>query len=376
MFKKTLIFCTFVSNQHSPICLICLTHSDNWIFPAKIYIYSSTLKFQLRNPGDPLNEPILRVNNLRTTFHTKAGPVHAVDGISYDIYKGKTLGVVGESGCGKSVTSFSIMGLLENPGEITGGEIQFKNDLISNLSEKEILKYRGQHMAMIFQEPMTALNPVVRIGHQIDEQILRHNKFSNAEAKERSIEMLNLVGIPSATERYLSYPHQLSGGMRQRALIAMALSCDPEFLIADEPTTALDVTIQAQILNLIQELQDKLGMAVQFITHDLGVISEVADDILVMYAGRVCEYGGSEEIFKKPTHPYTNALLNSIPKLGHKVDRLPTIDGTVPSLLNRPSGCQFNNRCAFATEVCSQEQPPLNEISSNHRVACHHPVEL
>lgn len=324
--------------------------------------------------GHLLSETILEVKNLRTTFRTKAGDVHAVDGISYSITKGRTLGIVGESGCGKSVTSFSIMGLLENPGEITGGEILFKGEKISHLKDEQLLKYRGQHMAMIFQEPMTALNPVIRIGEQINEQFIKHRPhLSSKEVKEHSIEMLNLVGIPSPEERYKSYPHQLSGGMRQRALIAMALSCDPEFLIADEPTTALDVTIQAQILDLIQDLQNRLGMAVQFITHDLGVISEVADDILVMYAGRVCEQGSADEIFKKPSHPYTHALLNSIPKLGHKVHRLPTIEGTVPSIANRPSGCQFKNRCEFATDICGEKQPEFTEISSTHKVACHHP---
>ena len=311
------------------------------------------------------------MQNLETTFYLKQGPVKAIDDISYKIEKGKTLGVVGESGCGKSVTSLSIMGLLENPGRVTKGKIIFQGTDLVGLSDQEMRKVRGKKAAMIFQEPMTALNPVLTIGYQIDEQLLQHNKkMSKSEAKERSIELLDLVGIPAPKQRYSNYPHQLSGGMRQRALIAMALSCNPDFLIADEPTTALDVTIQAQILDLIQSLQDQFNMAVQFITHDLGVISEVADDILVMYAGRVCEKAPAEEIFKQPRHPYTAALLQSIPKLGQKANRLPTIEGSVPALINRPIGCAFQNRCPFVTEQCVKSRPPIKQVSANHEVAC------
>lgn len=316
-------------------------------------------------------EDLISIKNLKTTFETKLGPIHAVDDISYSIKKGKTLGIVGESGCGKSVTSLSIMGLVDPPGRVSQGEAKFQGLDLLKLPESEMQAIRGRKIAMIFQEPMTALNPVLTIGRQIDEQIIRHLKLSKNEAKEKSIEMLNRVGIPSPAQRYNSYPHQLSGGMRQRAMIAMALSCDPEFLIADEPTTALDVTIQAQILELIQNLQEQMGMAVQFITHDLGVISQMADDIMVMYAGQVCEIGPAKEIFNNPKHPYTKALIQSIPRLGGKHDKLPTIEGQVPGLLNKPTGCPFRNRCKNAVSECAVQRPPLVDLGSGHKVACY-----
>jgi peptide/nickel transport system ATP-binding protein len=319
-------------------------------------------------------EPVVSVKNLETTFHTKLGPVKAVNGVSYDIYKGETLGIVGESGCGKSVTSYSLMRLIETPGEITGGEVLLHGEDLLKLSEIEMRDRRGGQIAMIFQEPMTALNPVLSVGYQMDEQIMGHMKVSRKESRDRAIEMLKLVGIPSPEERYHSYPHQLSGGMRQRAMIAMALSCDPKFLIADEPTTALDVTIQAQILELIQELQERLNMTVQFITHDLGVISEVADRVMVMYGGTSCEMAETQELLRNPKHPYTAALIESIPKFGSRVDRLRTIEGTVPSLFELPVGCPFENRCPSASEQCKKERPKMEEISPGHTVACFHPV--
>lgn len=318
---------------------------------------------------------VLEVKNLETTFYSKAGPFRAVNNISYSINKGETLGIVGESGCGKSVTSFSLMQLIDPPGKITQGQVLLNGRDLLKLSPEKMEDVRGGEMAMIFQEPMTALNPVLRIGHQIDEQILRHKKVSPQEAKERSIEMLNLVGIPSPTERYSNYLHQLSGGMRQRAMIAMALSCDPQFLIADEPTTALDVTIQAQILELIQSLQEKLQMTVQFITHDLGVISEISDRVMVMYGGQTCETGETAELFKNPRHPYTHALIGSRPKFGQRVSRLTTIEGTVPAPHELPKGCPFTNRCPNASEQCQHERPPLTQISSGHSIACFNPVQ-
>ncbi len=320
-------------------------------------------------------ENFLNIQNLRTTFYTKAGPLHAVDGVSYELKKGETLGIVGESGCGKSVTSYSILGLLQPPGKISGGKIFFKGQDLAGLSEQEMRKIRGKQIAIIFQEPMTALNPVLKIGDQISEQILAHENLSKLEARKRSIDLLHQVGIPSPEKRIDSYPHQLSGGMRQRAMIAMALSCNPEMLIADEPTTALDVTIQAQILDLLARLQEKYGMAVQFITHNLGVVSEITDRIIVMYAGKIVEEASSDAIFHHPMHPYTVGLLSSIPKIDHIVERLPTIEGFVPSLLNLPKGCRFQNRCPHAKEQCKNEEPLLKEVSnnSNHKVACFYP---
>ena len=320
--------------------------------------------------------PVIAVENLRTSFLTKAGESRAVNDVSYSIERGKTLGIVGESGCGKSVTSLSIMRLLEPPGRVVGGKIRFQGKDLLAVNEPEMETIRGAKIAMIFQEPMTALNPVLTMGYQISEQILKHRNCSQQEAKARAIEMLDLVGIPSPEDRYDAYPHQLSGGMRQRGMIAMALSCDPEFLIADEPTTALDVTIQAQILALLQDLQQRLNMTVQFITHDLGVISEVADNVMVMYSGRTCESASTEELFRHPLHPYTKALIHSIPQRGSKQSRLPTIEGSVPSPLAKIPGCPFANRCPKAQSRCREEVPGLRELAPNHLVACHFPMEV
>jgi peptide/nickel transport system ATP-binding protein len=321
-----------------------------------------------------MSDAVVSVRNLQTTFHTKIGPVRAVDGISYDIGRGETLGIVGESGCGKSVASYSLMRLIEHPGEITGGDIRFCGEDLLALADEQMESYRGSKMAMIFQEPMTALNPVLSVGYQMDEQIMRHKGLSRVESRERAIEMLDLVGIPAPRERYEAYPHQLSGGMRQRAMIAMALSCNPEFLIADEPTTALDVTIQGQILELIQRMQQEWSMSVQFITHDLGVISEISDKVLVMYAGTACEMAPTQTLIEGPRHPYTAALLESIPRIGRRVRRLPAIEGTVPSLFELPRGCPFQNRCPNAISTCEQVRPKMTEIAPGHQIACFNPV--
>lgn len=321
-----------------------------------------------------MQNTVLEVKNLETTFQTNAGPVRAVNNVSYKIDRGQTLGIVGESGCGKSVTSYSLMRLIEKPGRISGGEVLLNGRDLLKLSESNMAEVRGGEMAMIFQEPMTALNPVLTIGYQMDEQIMKHKKCTPKESRERAIEMLRLVGIPSPEERYESYPHQLSGGMRQRAMIAMALSCDPMFLIADEPTTALDVTIQAQILELIQGLQEKFNMTVQFITHDLGVISEISDKVMVMYGGQTCEQADTQELFLNPRHPYTAALISSRPKFGERVKRLATIEGSVPAPFELPKGCPFVNRCTRAKADCTHHKPPLNEIKSGHTVACFNPL--
>jgi len=321
-----------------------------------------------------MSEVVVSVRNLQTTFHTRVGPVRAVDGISYDIGKGRTLGIVGESGCGKSVASYSLMRLIEPPGEITGGEVLLHGEDVLGLPDAQMESYRGSRMAMIFQEPMTALNPVLTIGYQMDEQIMRHTGLARKASRERAVEMLEMVGIPSPRERYESYPHQLSGGMRQRAMIAMALSCEPEFLIADEPTTALDVTIQGQILELIQGLQERLHMSVQFITHDLGVISEISDDVLVMYAGTACERAPTQTLIDGPRHPYTVALLESIPRLGQRASRLPAIGGMVPSLYELPAGCPFQNRCPRVTDECRAARPSMRALAPGHEVACFNPV--
>ena len=322
-----------------------------------------------------MTEIVVSVRELQTTFHTRAGPVRAVDGISYDIGKGRTLGIVGESGCGKSVTSYSVMRLIQPPGEITGGAVLLHGEDLLSLPEERMQDYRGSRVAMIFQEPMTALNPVLTIGYQMDEQIMRHMGLTRRQSRERALEMLELVGIPAPRERYASYPHQLSGGMRQRAMIAMALSCEPDFLIADEPTTALDVTIQGQILELIQRLQERLQMAVQFITHDLGVISEIADDVLVMYAGTACEKAPTDQLMDAPRHPYTVALLQSIPRIGRRSPRLPAIGGTVPTLHELPAGCPFQNRCPRVVDRCRAARPAMTAVAPGRELACFNPVD-
>lgn len=319
-------------------------------------------------------EPVVQVKDLETTFFLKSGPFRAVNRISYSINQGETLGIVGESGCGKSVTSFSLMQLIERPGKITNGQALVAGQDVLKLSQHQMETMRGGKMAMIFQEPMTALNPVLTIGYQMNEQIEKHLKYNKKDARDRAIEMLQLVGIPSPAERYASYPHQLSGGMRQRAMIAMALSCNPTFLIADEPTTALDVTIQAQILELFQSLQEKFKMSVQFITHDLGVISEVSDKVLVMYAGSMCETGPTQTVLNSPRHPYTAALIASRPQMGHRVDRLKTIEGSVPAPHELPAGCPFSNRCPRVRPECWTTKPPLVTYPDNQSVLCFNPI--
>jgi len=314
---------------------------------------------------------LLEVKDLQTYFYTDSGVARAVDGISFTVARKETLGIVGESGCGKSISALSIMRLIsEPPGKIVGGEILFDGKDLLKLSEQEMRRIRGNRIAMIFQEPMTSLNPVFTCGSQIQEAITLHQKLSKQDARDRTIEMLKLVGIPAPEQRYKEYPHQLSGGMRQRVMIAMALSCMPDLLIADEPTTALDVTVQAQILELIAQLQGKLGMGMIIITHDLGVVAQVADRIAVMYAGKVVEYATVGEIFHNPKHPYTIGLLNSMPQFHRETERLATIQGTVPSATQYPHGCRFSTRCAFADEQCRTGEPTLEEIVPGHRVAC------
>jgi peptide/nickel transport system ATP-binding protein/oligopeptide transport system ATP-binding protein len=316
-------------------------------------------------------DKLLEVRGLRTYFHTDRGLFRAVDGIDFSVGRGKTVGLVGESGCGKSVTSLSVMGLVASPpGKVEAQSMKFDGREILGLSADERRRLRGGEMSMIFQEPMTSLNPVHTIGQQIVEAILAHSKLSPQAAKKRAIDMLELVRIPSADQRFDDYPHRLSGGMRQRVMIAMALSCEPALLIADEPTTALDVTIQAQILDLLQDLQRRLGMAILIITHDLGVIAEVADDVLVMYAGRIVEQASVDALFADPQHPYTIGLLGSIPRLDVERERLATIEGTVPSPNQQPKGCRFAPRCPFADRRCHAEPPPLRQLGSEHLVAC------
>jgi oligopeptide/dipeptide ABC transporter ATP-binding protein len=327
------------------------------------------------------SERILEVKNLRTSFYSEAGEVKAVDEVSFNVYKGKTLGIVGESGCGKSVTSLSIMRLIQSPpGKIVGGEILYKGRNLLNLDAAEMRRIRGNEISMIFQEPMTSLNPVFTIGNQISEAISLHQDLSRKEVLNKSIEMLRLVGISAPEKRVYEYPHQLSGGMRQRVMIAMALSCNPHILIADEPTTALDVTIQAQILDLLRELQQKMGMALILITHDLGVVAEVADEVAVMYAGRVVEQGTVAEIFAQPKMPYTRGLLNSIPTLSKdptgkiKKKRLEAIPGIVPNLLHLPVGCRFQERCSYVIDACKKSEPHLRVIKADqempHAIRC------
>jgi oligopeptide/dipeptide ABC transporter ATP-binding protein len=316
--------------------------------------------------------PLLRVEGLRTYFYTRAGVMRAVDGVDLDVDQGRTLGVVGESGCGKTVTSLSIMRLVDEPGRIEpGSRIIFDGRDLATADEDELRAVRGNEISMIFQEPMTSLNPVYAVGDQIAEAVRLHQGLGQRAALRRAVEMLDLVGIPSPARRAADYPHQMSGGMRQRVMIAMALSCDPKLLIADEPTTALDVTIQAQILELMKDLRDRLGMAIMLITHDLGVVAEMADDVAVMYAGRVVERGPVETIFASPQHPYTEALLQSIPMLGMtQAQPLRVIQGMVPSPMSWPAGCRFASRCDQAVDHCTHEAPPLFDTSGSQRAAC------
>lgn len=317
------------------------------------------------------NKPILEVQGLKTYFTTKRGVSKAVDGIDFVLHKGETLGIVGESGCGKSMTSLSILRLIPSPpGKIAGGSILFKGKDLVTMPEDEMRKIRGNEISMIFQEPMTSLNPVIPVGEQIAEAIRLHQKLGKRAALEKSIEMLKLVGIPSPEKRAKQEPFQLSGGMRQRVMIAMALACTPEVLIADEPTTALDVTIQSQILELIKDLQTKIGMGVIMITHDLGVVAETCDKVAVMYAGNIVEYASTEQIFTNPKHPYTQGLLDSLPKINEDVDELKTIEGSVPSPYNMPSGCRFASRCPYKEEICLSHKPELIAQNDGMKVSC------
>lgn len=321
------------------------------------------------------NNHLLKVINLKTYFYTFEGTARAVDGVSYHLDKGEALGIVGESGCGKSVTASSVMRIVpEPPGKIVDGSILFNGQDLTKLSQKAMRRIRGNRIAMIFQEPMTSLNPVFTIGNQIAEMFTLHKGMSKKDALSAAVEMLDRVQIPAPQKRIHDYPHQLSGGMRQRAMIAMALTCDPELLIADEPTTALDVTVQAQILDLMNRLKDDFGTAIQMITHDLGVIAEMSDRIVVMYAGRVVEESEAAELFKNTLHPYTQGLLQSIPVLGSRSKgeqkRLQEITGMVPSLYDLPSGCTFRQRCSKAMKICREQEPPLGVISSGHSVRC------
>ena len=313
---------------------------------------------------------LLSVRDLKTSFFTHVGEVKAVRGISFDVNEGEVLGIVGESGSGKSVTSLSIMGLLQYPGRVVDGEILLNGEDILTYSKDQMRKVRGKEIAMIFQDPMTSLNPVYTIGNQVMEMILEHEKMTKREARARAIEMLKLVGIPAAEKRIDSYPHEFSGGMRQRVMIALALSCNPKLLIADEPTTALDVTIQAQILSLIKSLNKQFGMTTMLITHDLGVVATVCDKVAVMYGGLIMEYGTVDEIFYHPRHPYTMGLLGSIPHVdGGEKRRLIPIDGTPPDLIKPPKGCPFSTRCKYCMNVCTQEQPPYF-AEDKHRTMC------
>ncbi|MGN8645797.1 ABC transporter ATP-binding protein [Gracilibacillus sp. HCP3S3_G5_1] len=315
-------------------------------------------------------EIILDIKDLRTSFLLEDFEVKAVDGVSFKLPKGKTIGIVGESGSGKSITAMSILQLLDKPGKIVGGEINFKGRDLTKLSEKEIRDIRGNEISMIFQEPMTSLNPVYTIGQQIRETLKVHQGLDKHNGTKKAIELLSLVGIPSPEQRVNQYPHQLSGGMRQRVMIAMALACNPELLIADEPTTALDVTIQAQILELIKDLQQELGMSVIMITHDMGVVAETCDYVAVMYGGKVVEYQDVKSIFKSPKHPYTVGLLNSIPRHDTDIDELEPIKGNVPSPKDMPAGCSFAPRCPFATALCDKELPSLDTQSDGGEVRC------
>ncbi|MCR8632781.1 MULTISPECIES: ABC transporter ATP-binding protein [Paenibacillus] len=317
-------------------------------------------------------ETLLEVRELQTSFVTNEGIVPAVNKVSFSVAKGETLCIVGESGCGKSVTSLSIIGLVARPGEIVGGKILLEGRNLLEMDKKEMRKIRGNEVSMIFQEPMTSLNPVFTIGYQISESVLVHTGLSKKEARRRSIEMLELVGIPRPDKIVDSFPHQLSGGMRQRVMIAMALSCSPKLLIADEPTTALDVTIQAQILELIGKLKATLEMGVILITHDLGVVAEMADRVVVMYAGEVVEEAAAVELFDHPLHPYTIGLLSSLPQINEQQEELYSIPGTIPNLRHLPSGCAFQARCSAATEICSLQKPVLEEKAMGHQVRCFH----
>lgn len=318
-----------------------------------------------------MSEKLLEIKDEKLSFFTPAGEVKALNGVSFSMNEGEVLGIVGESGSGKSVTAYSIMGLTAYPGKLIGGTIYFNGHQIEKMSEKEMRKIRGNEVSIIFQDPMTSLNPVYTIGNQITEVIRLHTGKSKKEAYDRAKELLELVGINEPTKRLKQYPHELSGGMRQRVMIAIALACEPKLLIADEPTTALDVTIQAQILELMQELRQKLGMSIIMITHDLGVVASMCERIAVMYAGHIVEYGTADEIFYEPKHEYTKGLINSIPKLSaQEIERLVPIEGQPVDLLNPPAGCPFAPRCATCMKICLREMPPKTELSDTHYSHC------
>ncbi len=323
-----------------------------------------------------MNAPLLQVQNLKTTFDSRKGLLTAVDGVSFDVHAGETLAIVGESGSGKSVTAMSIMRLLRSPPARYSGKVMFEGQDLMALSEREMRKVRGARISMIFQEPMSSLNPVMTIGSQLAETIRLHQKVSPHQARDRALELLTLVGIPAPERRLTEFPHKLSGGMRQRVMIAMALACDPALLIADEPTTALDVTIQAQILDLLRSLKDRLNAAVILITHDLGVVAELADRVVVMYAGRKVEEASCREIFANPKHPYTRGMIGAAPRLGSSLGgcergRLVEIPGSVPGLADRPPGCGFAPRCGFAGQCCAESAPAIAAFAPGHQVACH-----
>jgi oligopeptide transport system ATP-binding protein len=318
-----------------------------------------------------MTEPVLRVRNLDTRFFTDDGVVHAVDGVSFDLMPGETLGIVGESGCGKSMTALSLLRLIPEPGRVTGGEVLFKGRDILQMTEDEVREIRGKDIAMIFQDPQSSLNPVLRIGFQVQEAMLAHNTADKRSAKRKAIDLLKQVRIPAAESRVNDYPHQLSGGMRQRAMVAMSLANSPSLLIADEPTTALDVTVQAQILELIRDLNQELNTAVIMITHNLGVVAGLCSRILVMYAGRIVEEGPTKQIFKNPQHPYTWSLLRSLPRVdADRRERLRSIEGLPPDLIAPPSGCRFHPRCPFREERCYRDDPQLVQVGPDQRAAC------
>ena len=317
------------------------------------------------------NKNVLEIRGLNSYFFTEKGVAPAVDGLDLDIPKGKIIGLLGESGCGKSMTAKSIMGLLKYPGRVAGGSIRFEDQDLTRLSDKELRKICGNDISMIFQEPMTSLNPVLKVGRQVRETLLVHNPtMSKAEAKQRVVEMFQRVGIPEAEKRYDCYPHELSGGLRQRVMIAMAMVCKPKLLIADEPTTALDVTIEAQILRLMKELRDETGMSVLIITHNMGVVAEICDYVYVMYAGKIMEQAETFELFDHTMHHYTKGLLDSIPRIGQNAERLHTIPGVVPNLLHLSQGCPFSNRCEYATDQCRTEKAQLHPVAPDHQVRC------
>ncbi|HHW42050.1 MAG TPA: ABC transporter ATP-binding protein [Syntrophomonadaceae bacterium] len=313
---------------------------------------------------------ILKIENLKTYFYTELGLIPALDGVTFEVASGETVAIVGESGSGKSVTALSIMRLVPPPGRIVNGHVWFDEKDLLALSDQEMRSIRGNRISMIFQEPMTSLNPVFRVGDQIAESLMTHRKMNKKEAMETAIELLRLTGIPVPEKRAYDFPHQMSGGMRQRVMIAMALACRPELLIADEPTTALDVTIQAQILELMLEMKEKFGMAIILITHDLAVVAEMAERAIVMYCGRIVEDGRVEDILGKSLHPYTEGLLRSIPSLEEKQERLYMIEGVVPNLLNLPQGCYFSPRCPYAMDICREKHPPMIQKDGDRRVSC------